>query len=86
MNERVATAARALSSAANGSTKAMGELAEECLRDHPTLQQNIMRFCIAYIEGMAEKRTDPRNERAGAFAKAVVERTTPDERNMGFIV
>ena len=41
---------------------------------HPTLQQNFMRLCLAFLKGMAnQKYADPRNEASVEVAKAAWE-------------
>jgi hypothetical protein len=45
---------------------------EAMLRDHPTLQQGMMRFFMEFVEGMAEQRGDLRNEGSIALAKEIL--------------
>ncbi len=45
---------------------------EAMMRDHRTLQQGMMRFCIEYIEAMAEQSHDLRNEASVKLAKKIV--------------
>lgn len=50
---------------------------EECMefliqREHPTNQQTIMRFFMRFVEGMAGKRGDGRNEASIALAKEIM--------------
>lgn len=42
------------------------------LRDHRTIQQNMMRFVMLFIEGMAEQECDLRNEASVALAKEIM--------------
>ena len=54
-----------------GRTKKAIEL---MLRDHPTLQQGMIRFIMLYIQGMSEKeRFDGRNEASVTLAKKIME-------------
>ena len=43
------------------------------LREHRTIQQNMMRFCMLFIEGMATNGHDGRNEASVELAKAIME-------------
>jgi hypothetical protein len=43
------------------------------LREHRTIQQNMMRFCMQFIEGMAANGHDGRNEASVELAKAIME-------------
>lgn len=43
------------------------------LREHRTIQQNMMRFCMQFIEGMANNGHDGRNEASVELAKAIME-------------
>lgn len=45
---------------------------EAMLRDHPTLQQGMMRFFMQFVEGMAEMRGDLRNEDTIALCKEIM--------------
>ena len=53
------------------------DVAEALANDHRTLQQNVMDFCLIFIEKMAENhitgRTDLRNEAAADVANEIVE-------------
>lgn len=50
-----------------------GELAEAMVNNHPTLQQNFMRLCMKFIEGMSKKtHWDARNEKSVKMAKKMV--------------
>lgn len=47
---------------------------EAMLRDHPTLQQSMMRFFMQFVAGMAgQARVDGRNEASVKLAKRIVE-------------
>ena len=46
---------------------------EKMVRDHRTLQQNMMRFVMLFITEMAKNGTDLRNEDSVALAKKIVE-------------
>lgn len=45
------------------------------MRDHRTIQQNMMRFCMAFIARMADQSYDLRNEASVELAKEIMERT-----------
>ncbi len=42
------------------------------LRDHRSIQQNVMRFCVQFIEGMAINGYDLRNEASVTLAKEIM--------------
>jgi len=64
--------AAAFSSFINGQGTAEQTEAVECmLRDHRTLQQSTMRFCMQYIKGMAGNGSDLRNEASVELAKKI---------------
>jgi hypothetical protein len=44
-----------------------------------------MRFCVSFIERMANNDSDARNEAAVNFAKAVMSRTSFAERAMPYV-
>lgn len=46
---------------------------EAMLRDHRTLQQGMMRFFMQFVEGMADQRSDLRNEASVKLAKAIMD-------------
>lgn len=49
------------------------KLAKFMASEHPTLQQNFMRFCVMFIKEMANKSyCDARNENSVSFAKSVM--------------
>ncbi len=48
---------------------------DKMIRDHRTIQQNMMRFCLAFIARMAEQRSDLRNEASVELAKQIMDRT-----------
>lgn len=43
------------------------------LRDHRSIQQNMMRFFMEFVEGMAKNGSDGRNEASVELAKAIME-------------
>ncbi len=45
---------------------------EVMMRDHPTLQQGMMRFVIAFIKALADVRSDGRNECAVKLATKIM--------------
>ena len=52
---------------------------EKILNNHPTLQQNAMRFFLAFVEQMAQKEyTDARNDASKKLAQAIL--TLPEEQ------
>jgi len=57
------------------------EAAELLSRTHCTLQQNFMRFCLAFIEHMANKPyTDLRNEASAKLARTIIVEIPDSER------
>jgi len=84
-NKPAAEFARAFSQFSNGGRLHYPDAVALCLRDHPTNQQGMMRFCIAFIEGMAKQRTDARNEAAAAFAKKVIANIDARDRTLPLI-
>jgi len=76
-NKDVEALAEQFSRFVNGhSGSSYQQVAEILLRDHRTLQQSMMRFCMVFIEGMARKeetQTDLRNEASVVMAKRIVE-------------
>ena len=59
-----------LSGMVNSSSFDEGKLAAAMAGDHPTLQQNFMRFCCRYIKEMASKTYfDDRNRKSVTIAK-----------------
>jgi len=60
------------------------EAAALCMNDHPTLQQGMMCFCVAFIEEMAKKQhVDLRNEASRDLARQFIEACP--ERALPFI-
>ena len=45
------------------------------MREHRTIQQNMMRFCMAFIARLADERHDLRNEASVQLANQIMERT-----------
>jgi len=45
---------------------------QRMLRDHRTCQQSMMRFFMMFVEGMAESRSDLRNEATVELAKEIM--------------
>lgn len=72
----------AFSGFVNGSRHSGKRAAALCCREHRTIQQGMMRFCIEFIEQMAHQTTDPRNESAVNFAKIVMDKTSSKDRAM----
>ena len=63
-----------------------GELAEAMVKNHPTLQQNFMRLCVKFIEGMSKKTYwDARNEKSVKLAKAMLSEVGEDGTGLPFI-
>ena len=60
---------------------------ETMLREHKTLQQSFMREIIMpYLKALSETTNyDDRNEASVNLAKAIMQRTTEDERCLPFI-
>ena len=59
-----------LSGMVNSSSFDEGRLAAAMAGDHPTLQQNFMRFCCRYIKAMASKTyVDDRNRKSVTIAR-----------------
>lgn len=60
------------------------EAAVICVNDHPTLQQGMMSFCVAFMEEMAKKEyVDLRNEASRDLARQFIEACP--ERALPFI-
>ncbi len=77
-DKRDAEKAAALSNLINDYGFNAREVAKRMAREHPTLEQNLMRFCAAFIEEMAAKSMfDARNEASVMFARRVIA-ATPD--------
>lgn len=77
--QKAAAVASTISDYVNGYSN-YDALAEEMLRDHPTLQQQTMRVIVEYLRGMAAKEyVDARNESSRDLARALVK--TIDEDN-----
>jgi len=57
-----------------GRGRTMHEAARLASEDHPTLQQNMMRFCMEFIYCMSEKDcgVDGRNQASHNMAKTVI--------------
>jgi len=49
------------------------EAIEILLQEHRTIQQNMMRFFMQYVEGMAKNSFDLRNEASVELAKAIMD-------------
>ena len=58
---------------------------DKMMRDHRTIQQKMMGFCMAFIERMAEQESDLRNEASVRLAKQIMERTDYEARALPFI-
>ena len=84
----IQTTARAVSDYINHHTwgPGPGELAKELANDHPTLQQGIMRVCLAFIREMAAKQyVDARNEGSHEVAKRIVAMLDAEPERLPFI-
>lgn len=57
----------------------MKDVAAKVAGMHRTEQQNVMRFCAAFVQAMANNRTDLRNEASVEFAKSIVS-AVPDDK------
>lgn len=55
------------------------------MREHRTIQQNMMRFCMSFIENMAQQQPDLRNEASVALAKKIMQTTDSQDRALPFI-
>ena len=70
----------ALSGMVNSSSFDEGALAAAMAGDHPTLQQNFMRFCCKYIQAMASKSYfDDRNRSSVRIARKLAAALDPDD-------
>lgn len=58
---------------------------EKMMREHRTIQQNMMRFCLAFIAKMADQNHDFRNEASVKLAKEIMERTEYESRALPYI-
>ena len=56
----------------NMNTEPVENCAAQLAREHRTLQQNAMRFCLFFIQAMAKNDTDLRNEDSVALAKRIM--------------
>lgn len=79
--------ADAISMAVNTSAFDTKGFVAEMKQEHKTLQQNFMReIVIPYLEALAKSTNyDERNAASVAFAKAVMERTSKEERALPYI-
>lgn len=70
----------------NGSTKIINEFTKKMLSEHPTLQQNFTRLCVAWLEALAKvEYCDLRNEASVELAKLFVETIPPEKRALPYI-
>jgi hypothetical protein len=73
----------------NGDRTSVGDAAAICLRDHRTLQQGMMRFCIAFIDGMRKNGDngvfDLRNEASVVAAQKMSAALSVDDRILPLI-
>lgn len=60
-------------------------VAKSLMNAHRTNQQCVMRFCMAFIEEMAEQRHDLRNQASVEVARKIVAATTERDRIMPYI-
>ena len=76
--------ARTFSNFVNSFTVDIDGLVEMLAREHRTLQQGITRFCVAWLEKMAEHhdigRFDGRNEASVKLGKEFVEKVSYESR------
>ena len=71
--ERGEEFAQQISSFVNGSSRSAYEYAaKKMVRDHRTLQQNMMGLFMQFVEQMAQNGTDMRNEASVELAKAIM--------------
>lgn len=56
-----------------------------CMSEHRTIQQNMMRFCVAFIEEMANQGFDGRNQESVLLARKIVENTDAFDRYLPYI-
>jgi DNA-directed RNA polymerase subunit RPC12/RpoP len=81
--------ANAISSIVNNFNFRPGSVAKILMKDHRTIQQNIARFCVVYLEELAKKDlardTDPRNEDCVKLAKKFVECVPEQSRILPYL-
>jgi hypothetical protein len=81
--------ATALSRFVNSYGNKVEDLVQHVAMDHRTLQQGVTRFCVAWLAECAKMQQtgnfDLRNEASVKLGKAVMEKTTPQERALPFI-
>lgn len=61
------------------------DLALISMQDHPTSLQAKMRFCVAFIELMSQRKGDERTEASEIFSKKVVKNTSEHDRCLPLI-
>jgi len=84
-NEKARNVAAEISSLVNGSNRSAMDLALLSMQDHPTLLQGKMRFCIAFIELMSQRKGDLRTEASENLARKIIESTDDVDRILPLI-
>lgn len=68
-----------------GRRRTIENLALCSMRDHPTLLQQKMEFCVRFIELMSQRKGDLRTEASEALARKIVENTDERDRALPLI-
>lgn len=69
----------------SASGRSVDNLALLAMRDHPTLLQQKMQFCVRFIELMSQRKGDMRTQDSEALAKQLLEGTEEGDRNLPLI-
>jgi len=70
----------------NGSFSIINEFTKKMLNEHPTLQQNFTRLCVAWLEALSKKEVyDLRNEASVELARLFVQNIPPEKRALPYI-
>lgn len=69
----------------SGFGRSTDALAILSMQDHPTLLQAKMRFCVAFIELMSQRKGDLRTEASEALARKMIAATTEQDRSLPVI-
>jgi hypothetical protein len=84
--ERGEAFARVFSDFANEMSDAPKSAALDLLmREHRTIQQSMMKFCMGFIHRMSEQRSDLRNQASVELAKQIMDRTDYEARSLPLI-